>query len=111
MTAAPWKRLAQFCIGLTPPADDLTQVNVRTTAPLTCVHDAAFGGGVYSVRHMLHGAVSLDGGDTWKGHREVYRDPLMQAQPPHSGDVGAAYSYGVELGSPKYKAVAPCSTP
>ena len=84
---------------------------MRTTAPLTCVHDAAFGGGVYSVRHMLHGAVSLDGGDTWKGHREVYRDPLMQAQPPHSGDVGAAYSYGVELGSPKYKAVAPCSTP
>lgn len=75
----------------------LLWVNVRTSAPLTCVHDRAFSGGVYSVRHILHGAISLDDGRTWHGHREVYRDPLMKAEPPRSGDIGVAYSYGVEL--------------
>ena len=80
----------------------LLWVNVRTTAPLVCMHNKAFhGSGVYAVRHVLHGAVSLDDGATFQGAREVYRDPLMSAQPPHEGDIGVAYSYGTELGDGK----------
>ena len=73
----------------------LVWVNVRTTAPLVCEHKS--GGGVYTIRHLLHAAISLDGGVTWRGHREIYRDPLMQAEPPSRGDIGVAYSYGQEL--------------
>ena len=73
----------------------LVWVNVRTTAPLVCEHKS--GGGVYTIRHLLHAAISLDGGLTWRGHREIYRDPLMQAEPPSRGDIGVAYSYGQEL--------------
>ena len=75
----------------------LVWVNLRTTAPLVCEH--VDGGGVYTIRHLLHAAISLDGGDSWLGHREIYRDPLMQTQPPPRGDIGVAYSYGQELAS------------
>jgi hypothetical protein len=71
----------------------LVWVNVRTTAPLVCAHDKSFGGGgVYTIRHLLHAAVSLDDGKNWQGHREIYRDPLMQETPPARGDIGVAYS-------------------
>lgn len=83
--------------GTSPDALLLVWVNVRTTVPLVCEH--VNGGGVYTVRHLLHAAISLDGGDSWLGHREIYRDPLMQAQPPPRGDIGVAYSYGQELAS------------
>eukprot|EP01052_Picozoa_sp_SAG31_P008545 SAG31_NODE_434_length_15737_cov_10.315450_5_plen_665_part_00 len=73
----------------------LIWVNVRTTKPLLCQH--LDGGGVYTVRAILHAAISIDDCHTWLGHREVYRDPLMKAQPPTRGDIGVAYSYGVEL--------------
>jgi hypothetical protein len=75
----------------------LVWVNVRTTAPLVCQHEAS--GGVYTIRHILHAAISLDDGQNWLGHREIYRDPLMQAEPPSRGDIGVAYSYGLELAS------------
>jgi hypothetical protein len=38
----------------------LVWVNVRTTAPLVCEHDAAFHGGVYTIRHLLHAAVRIE---------------------------------------------------
>ena len=42
-------------------------------------------------------AFSHFAGKTWRGQREVYRDPLMAATPPARGDIGVAYSYGTEL--------------
>jgi hypothetical protein len=35
-------------------------------------------------------------GTIWRGHREVYRDPLMAVAPLVNGDYGVAYSYGTE---------------
>ena len=49
----------------------------------------------YPPRSFLHGALSTDGGGTWLGHRELYRDPLLSEAPP-TGDYGAAYSDAVE---------------
>jgi len=48
------------------------------------------GAGVYVNRDALHAAVSADEGKTWRGFREVYRDPLECDSPPHS-DHGSAY--------------------
>ena len=45
----------------------------------------------YGGRHVLHGAVSTDGARTWRGFREVYRDPLRNEAAPSSGDHGTAY--------------------
>ncbi|MGC9317057.1 MAG: sialidase family protein [Armatimonadota bacterium] len=46
----------------------------------------AFGG-----RHVLHAAVSTDDGRTWRGWREVARDPRREEPPPPGGDFGTAY--------------------
>lgn len=43
-------------------------------------------------RYVLHGAVSSDGGRTWRGYREVARDPLAFKPPPPDGDFGVAYT-------------------
>jgi hypothetical protein len=48
----------------------------------------AFGG-----RHVLHAAISDDEGRTWRGYREVARDPRRQAPPPARGDFGTAYPF------------------
>ena len=83
-----------FLLRLRSGALLLLWVNVRTTAPLACEHKPH---SVYSVRHLLHAALSTDSGATWSGRREVYRDPMMRQQPPKRGDIGVAYSYGLEL--------------
>ena len=49
--------------------------------------------GVYSGRDALHAAISDDDGKTWRGFREVYRDPTRNASPPKSGDRGTAYPH------------------
>lgn len=45
----------------------------------------------YGGRQVLHGAVSNDGARTWRGFREVYRDPLRNEAAPSWGDHGTAY--------------------
>ena len=50
----------------------------------------AFGG-----RHVLHAAISEDDGLTWRGHREVLRDPRRHDPPPTTGDFGTAYPFPV----------------
>ncbi len=42
-------------------------------------------------RDILHAAVSLDGGSTFHGFREIYRDPFRNESPPVQGDRGTAY--------------------
>ena len=49
------------------------------------------GQGVYGGRDALHAAISEDEGKTWRGYREVYRDPLRNQTPPKTGDRGTAY--------------------
>lgn len=46
-------------------------------------------------RDALHAAISSDQGKTWRGFREIYRDPLRNESPPRRGDRGTAYSTGV----------------
>jgi BNR repeat-like domain len=50
----------------------------------------AFGG-----RPVLHVAISEDEGRTWRGYREVARDPLRNQPPPPSGDWGTAYPFPI----------------
>jgi hypothetical protein len=50
----------------------------------------AFGG-----RPVLHVAISEDEGQTWRGYREVARDPLRSEPPPPSGDWGTAYPFPI----------------
>lgn len=47
----------------------------------------------YGGRHVLHGAITADDGRTWRGFREVYRDPRNAQPPPPSGDHGTAYPF------------------
>jgi hypothetical protein len=42
-------------------------------------------------RHILHAAVSEDDGRTWRGYREVARNPFVDEPPPPNGDHGVAY--------------------
>jgi hypothetical protein len=53
------------------------------------------GAGVYGGRDALHGAISRDEGRTWRGFREVYRDPHRNDTPPKRGDRGTAYPVAV----------------
>jgi hypothetical protein len=48
------------------------------------------GKGVYVNRDALHAALSDDEGATWRGFREVYRDPHENETPPHT-DHGSGY--------------------
>ncbi len=43
-------------------------------------------------RHLLHAAISEDEGRTWRGCREVARNPLIDEPPPPNGDHGVAYT-------------------
>lgn len=47
--------------------------------------------GVYGGRDVLHAAISSDEGATWRGFREIYRDPHRNETPPRRGDRGTAY--------------------
>jgi hypothetical protein len=46
-------------------------------------------------RDALHAAISSDNGASWRGCRELFRDPLRNESPPRRGDRGTAYSTGV----------------
>ncbi len=48
-------------------------------------------------RQVLHAVVSSDEGRTWKGWREVIRDPLRGEPPPPNGDHGVSYPYPILL--------------
>lgn len=50
---------------------------------------------VYGGRDALHAAISRDDGKTWRGFREIYRDPLINRTPP-LGDFGTGYPSAVE---------------
>jgi parallel beta-helix repeat protein len=56
------------------------------------------GGTPENARSLLHATISLDGGKTWRGHREVLRDPLLKLRAGISGerDHGVSYSQAVE---------------
>lgn len=59
-----------------------------------CEHSQRVGkDGVYSGRDALHAAISGDEGKTWRGFREVYRDPTRNSSPPKDGDRGTAYPH------------------
>jgi hypothetical protein len=45
----------------------------------------------YGGRHVMHGAISADDGKTWRGFREVARNPLRHEPPPSTGDHGVTY--------------------
>lgn len=49
------------------------------------------GAGVYGGRDIVHAAISSDECQTWRGFREVYRDPTRNEPPPRTGDRGTAY--------------------
>ena len=51
------------------------------------------GNGVYGGRDALHAAISDDDGKTWRGYREVYRDPTRNDPPQRFGDRGTAYPF------------------
>lgn len=51
----------------------------------------ADGGMLYGGRDTLHAAISADGGQTWRGFREIYLDPTRHEDPPATGDRGTAY--------------------
>ena len=55
------------------------------------------GQGVYGGRDALHAAISDDDGKTWRGYREVYRDPTRHgAGPELRNDRGTAYPDAVQ---------------
>lgn len=45
----------------------------------------------YGGRHVLHGAISADDGKSWRGFREIARNPKRHDPPPPTGDHGATY--------------------
>ncbi|MCF6286646.1 MAG: glycoside hydrolase, partial [Candidatus Hydrogenedentes bacterium] len=49
------------------------------------------GDGVYGGRDLVHAAISDDECKTWRGFREIYRDPTRNETPPRKGDRGTAY--------------------
>jgi hypothetical protein len=54
------------------------------------------GQGVYGGREALHAAVSFDGGESWRGLREIYLDPTRNESPPRTGDRATAYPCAAE---------------
>lgn len=50
------------------------------------------GMGVYGGRDAIHAAISDDDGKTWRGFREIHRDPLRNETPPKRGDRGTSYA-------------------
>ena len=50
---------------------------------------------IYVNRDALHAAISDDEGKTWRGYREIYRDPLRNQSPASNGDQGTAYPHAI----------------
>jgi hypothetical protein len=50
----------------------------------------------YGARNVLHVAISEDEGRTWRGFREVARDPLRGDPPDAEGDYGLAYTFPIQ---------------
>ncbi|HZZ79579.1 MAG TPA: sialidase family protein [Gemmataceae bacterium] len=46
-------------------------------------------------RHVLHAAISEDDCRTWRGYREVARNPFVDEPPPPNGDHGVSYTLPV----------------
>lgn len=59
------------------------------------------GDGVYGGRDLLHAAISDDEGKTWRGFREIYRDPTRNETPPRKGDRGTAYPMAYQAANNK----------
>jgi len=55
----------------------------------------------YGGRHVIHGAISDDEGETWQGHREIVRDMRNNEPPPYGGDFGTAYPYPTVINDDK----------
>jgi len=70
-----------------PPPIVLVFNNARPFAGAGC---AAGGGCGEAYRAVLHAAISLDDGNTWKGFREVMRDDAMRGSKDVSADHGTA---------------------
>ncbi len=49
----------------------------------------------YGGREVLHGAISTDEGKTWRGFREILRDPLRAQPRDFHGDYGYSYTFPV----------------
>jgi hypothetical protein len=47
----------------------------------------------YGGRQVLHAAISEDEGATWRGYREIYRDPHRGDPPTKDADYGTGYPY------------------
>lgn len=47
----------------------------------------------YGARNVLHVAISEDEGRTWRGFREVTRDPLRNEPPSRHADYGLSYTF------------------
>jgi hypothetical protein len=59
---------------------------------------------------VLHAAVSGDEGRTWRGYREILRDPLRGEPPPPNGDFGPSYPYCVPTQDGKVLFALQCAT-
>ena len=59
-------------------------------------HPLAHGG-----RHMLHASISKDDGATWRGFREVYRDPIRNYPLPREEEFGTGYPQATETATGK----------
>jgi hypothetical protein len=55
------------------------------------------GQGVYSGRDVLHAAISENDGQTWRGFRELVRDPVRHESPQQTGDRGVAYPHALPM--------------
>jgi len=64
----------------------------------------------YGGRQVLHAAISDDEGKTWRGYREVVRDPFRQEPPPPGGDFGPAYPYPAVTKDDKVLFAIACAT-
>jgi lysophospholipase L1-like esterase len=64
----------------------------------------------YGGRQVLHAAISDDEGVTWRGYREVVRDPFRQEPPPPGGDFGPAYPYPAVTKDDKVLFALACAT-
>jgi hypothetical protein len=47
----------------------------------------------YGGRDVLHGAISYDEGKSWRGFRELFRDPLSNQPVDFHGDYGYSYTF------------------
>lgn len=73
--------------------DDGRLLLIWNNAQVGPKHD---GQGVYSGRDAIHAALSNDDGRTWRGFRELYRDPTRHGTSDVRNDRGTAYPDAVQ---------------